>query len=224
LLGYGDALHCCACEDDASAVYPKFYELCPLAVVQTMSTSISDIRWLRGGLYGAITYVTALLFTGLWYYFDHSTTPIAAQSMQNRLGLGVGSFYNGQFVAGGRDYLFVYGSTGHELLFTPLYRIIPVLVILLIGGAFVYTEADVSDRLGALLSGASLATGYVVLSLVVVLVFRSLAGASFLPIGMALVSGVLYPAVFGGLGGLAANELRGYIEEGSATPGVEENM
>lgn len=171
-----------------------------------------------------ISYVSALLFTALWYYFDHATTPIAAQSMQDRIGLGVASFYNGQFVTGGRDYLFTYGTAGHELLLTPMYRAIPVLVILLIAGAFVYTEADAVDRLGAFLSGASLASGYVVLSLVVVLVFRSLAGSSFLPIGMAVVSGVLYPVVFGGAAGVAANELKGYMEEGASAHGVEEKM
>lgn len=188
-------------------------------------TSASDIQWLRGAAYGAIAYLTAFVFTALWYYFDYSQSPInVGASTEELIGLGVGSFYNGQFVVGDQAFLAGFGTAGHGFLLTIMYRIIPVLGILLVAGAFVYAEADAKDRLGALLSGASLAPGYVVLSLVVVFAFRSLAGPEFLPIGMTVVSGILYPVVVGGLAGLVANELKGYIEGSPSARGVEENM
>jgi len=188
-------------------------------------TDASDIDWLRGAAYGVIAYLTAFVFTALWYYFDYSQSPInVSASTEEIVGLGVGSFYNGQFVVGGDNLLAGLGTAGHGFLLTIMYRIIPVLGILLIAGAFVYAETDAKDRLEAFLSGASLAPGYVVVSLVVVLAFRQLAGSDFLPIGMTIVSGVLYPVVVGGLAGLAANEVKGYVEDSSPTRGVEENM
>jgi len=201
-----------------------------------MNTDISEIEWLRGGLYGAITYVTALLLTGMWFYFDHYRTPIRAglESSDSPIGAtiaaAVGTFYNGQFASGPRGFLYAFGEGGGYLL-TPMYRIIPVVVILLIAGAFVYTEADAVDRIGAFLSGASLMPGYLVLSVVVVLGINSLVsslapGNPYFPIspGMAIFSGALYPAVVGGVAGVVANELKGYMEEGTSSPGVEENM
>jgi len=185
----------------------------------------SDIDWFRGGLYGAIAYVTAILFTGLWFYFDHYNTAIRAlASNVERLGMGVATFYEGQFVVGNGQFLYVYGPGVRDMLSPILYRIIPVVALLLIAGAFVYTEVDTENRITAFLSGVSLVSGYFVLFVVVVLVFRSLAGSDFLPIGMAVLMGVVYPVIVGGIAGLAANELKGYIEEGSPTPGVEENM
>jgi len=179
-----------------------------------MKTDLSEIRWLRGALYGVMTYVTALLFSGMWFYFDHFRTPIrASATTQQRIGMGVGTFYEGQFVETGEQFFRIYGTGGHGLLFDPMYQLIPVVVILFIAGVFVYTETDTKDRLGAFLSGASLAPGYVVLSLIVVLAFRSLAGPKFLPIGTAVVFGLLYPAVLGGVSGLVATEVKGYMEE-----------
>jgi hypothetical protein len=169
------------------------------------------------------------LFTGLWFYFDHYRTPIRAGlgSAQQTVGIAVVTFYNGQFVAGPRDFIFAFG-TGGGYLITPMYRLIPVVVLLLVAGAFVYTEADAVDRIGAFLSGASLVTGYLVLAVVVVLVFNSLAPSDVdffpLPLGMAVVSGILYPVVVGGAGGIVANELKGYFEDSTSTRGVEENM
>lgn len=193
--------------------------------MQTMKTEFSEIQWLRGAVYGAIAYVTAILFTGVWFYFDHYETPIRAlASNVERLGMGVATFYEGQFVVGDGQFLYVYGPGVRDMLFPILYRIIPVFVLLLIAGVFVYAEVDAKDRITAFLSGASLVSGYFVLFVVVVLVFRSLAGSDFLPIGMAIVSGILYPIVLGGVAGVAANELKGYVEGRTSAPGVEENM
>jgi len=193
-------------------------------------TKLSDIRWLRGGLYGAVGYLTALVFTELWFYFDHYRTPVRAnlESLQQTIGIGSVTFYNGQFVEGPTSFLYAFGSSGHGFVLTPVYRIIPILVILLVAGAFVYTEVDATDRLGALLSGASLATGYVVLSVVVAFAFNSVApsGISYFPIplGMVVVSGFLYAAVLGGVAGVVANEIKGYVGDGATAPGVERNM
>jgi len=194
----------------------------------SIKETVSEVRWLRGGLYGAIAYLTAFLFAVLWFYFDHYKTPIRAslESMQQTVGIGAVTFYNGQFVGGPESFLFQMGSsTGRGFILTPMYRIIPVLVILLVAGAFVYTESDATDRLGALLSGVSLATGYVVLAVVVALVFNSLAPSDIsyfpLPLGVVAVSGILYAAVLGGVAGVVANEIKGRVGEEPSTPSVE---
>ena len=198
-----------------------------------MKTNISDIKWLRGGLYGAITYITALSFTVMWFYFDHYRTPIRAglENSDSPIGAtvaaGVGTFYNGHFVAGPRNFIVAFGEGGGYLV-TPMYHIVPIVIILLVAGAFVYTEVDATDRLGALLSGASLATGYVVLSVGVAFAFNSVApsGISYFPIplGMVVVSGFLYAAVLGGVAGVVAGEIKGYVGDGASAPGVERNM
>lgn len=196
----------------------------------TDMTALSDTRWLRGGLYGAVGYLTALLFTELWFYFDHYRTPVRAnlESLQQTVGIGSVTFYNGQFVEGPSSFLYAFGSSGHGFILTPVYRIIPIVAILLVAGAFVYTEADAASRFGALLSGASLATGYVVLSVIVALVFNSVAPSSIsyfpLPLGAVAVSGFLYAGVLGGVAGVVANEIKGYVGDGASAPGVERNM
>jgi hypothetical protein len=201
-----------------------------------MKTDVSEIKWLKGGLYGAITYFTALLFTGMWFYFDHYKTPIRASLEGSESPIGatvaaaVGAFYNGQFVPGqGDTFLVAFGSAGGGYLLTPVYRIVPVVIILLVAGAFVYTEADPKDRIGAFLSGASLAIGYFVLFLLVVIGLNSLVNSlspenPYFPIsvGRAVISGILFPVLLGGVAGIAANELKGYFGEKSSAAKVEE--
>ena len=130
--------------------------------------------------------------------------------------LAVSLFYNAQYVigegTGGGNWLnFLTPPVGREL-FAPMYHAIPIVLILLFAAIFVYLEADASNRLEAILSGASLAIGYLAVSLVVVLVFRFGQGTIF-PLGMVVATGVAFPAVLGGIAGLVANEVKGFRED-----------
>jgi hypothetical protein len=138
---------------------------------------------------------------------------VSQVSTGEKVGLVAAIFYNAHFVVGDIPRLSGYVSRG--FLTGPVYLAIPVLLLLLIAGAFVYSEADASGRLDAILSGASLVIGYFVLFFVVMFVFRSIAGPGYLPIGMTIVSGLLYPIVLGGVAGLVAYELERVIGDGS---------
>jgi len=187
---------------------------------------LSEVQWLRGGIYGAIAYIAAVSITVMWLYFDHMGTLMQSEinSFVTIFGLGVAIFYEVQSAFPTR-YLWDFGSQRGWLI-TPVYYAIPAVLLLLMSSVFVYFEAEVSDRVDALLSGASLALGYVVISLVLVLLLYSIGALGELNqplVGTNLESpmtfvrvavlGVVYPALVGGIGGLLANEARTYTED-----------
>ena len=177
--------------------------------------SLSDVKWGMGAVYGAITYVSALLFTAVWFYIDHQGTNLEARESTTAevVGLTVSLFYNAQGVAGDINWLnFLSPPVGRELV-APVYHAIPVVIILLFAAVYVYAEADVSDRLAAFASGASLAIGYLAVSIVVVLAFRFVLETVF-PLGMVVATGIVIPAVLGGVAGLVANEVKTRVDGG----------
>ena len=185
---------------------------------------LSEVQWLRGGTYGVIAYIAGIILTITWLYFDHMGTlmQVEINSFVQVFGLSVAIFYEVQSAFPTR-YLWDFG-TQRGWLITPVYYAVPLVIVLLISSVFVYFEAEASDRVGALLSGASLAVGYVVLSLVLVALLYSVGALSELnqmhtnlesPVTFARVAalGILYPAIVGGIGGVLANEARNFTED-----------
>jgi hypothetical protein len=184
---------------------------------------LSDVQWLRGGLYGAVAYIIAVALTVMFLYFDHMGTIMEAQigGFTQIFGLSVAIFYEVQYVFPTR-YLWDFGMQRGWLI-TPVYYVIPAAILLLISSSFVYTEVEGSDRLNALASGASLAIGYVVVSLILVSLLYSIGALGELnqelvgtnlesPITFVRVAalGIVYSGIVGGVGGLVANEVRTY--------------
>jgi len=184
---------------------------------------LSEVQWLRGGLYGAIAYIAAVGITVMFLYFDHMGTIMEVElggSPTQIFGLSVAIFYEVQSAFPTR-YLWEFG-TDRGWLITPVYYAIPFLIVLFISSVFVYFEVDDSDRLNALASGASLAVGYAVVSLILVVTLYGIGALGELERQIALetpitivrvaVLSVVYPAIVGGIGGLIANEARTYTE------------
>lgn len=174
---------------------------------------LSGVPWKIGGAYGALTYFTALIFTIMWTYYDHHDTILNVEVGKpwELIGLAVASFYEAQFVltetADYTPYLVRFGPDSRAYLTPSVFYAIPVVLLLIIAAVFVYTEFEGTDRLNALSAGASLAIGYVVASLVVILAVRFGIGAE-IPIVRAVAFGVLYPVVLGGLAGVIVNEVK----------------
>ena len=173
---------------------------------------IPDVPWKEGSLYGVLAYIVGLVFTGLWFFFDHVQTLIAARTTtQEAIGLAIALFYNAQSVrVDGTNYLISYGVI-HDFLTPLVYQAIPIVVLFGIGALLVYSELDLSGRLDALVSGASIFVGYLALSLVVTVSLNFLLDVGF-PLGRVALSGLAYPIVLGGVGGLVANEVKTYLE------------
>jgi len=183
---------------------------------------LSEVQWLRGGTYGAIAFIAGVAVTVMLLYFDHMGTimQVEIDSFVQVFGVSVAIFYEVQFVFPSR-YLWEFG-TQRGWLTTPVYYATPIVLILLMSSVFVYFEAEASDRVGALLSGASLAVGYVVLSLILVAVLYGIGALAELERSFSLTSptifvrtailGIVYPAIVGGVGGVVANEARNYTE------------
>jgi hypothetical protein len=182
---------------------------------------LSSVQWLRGGAYGALAFIIAVATTVTWLYFDHMGTIMQVEigSFVQVFGLSVAIFYEVQSAFPTR-YLWDFG-TQRGWLVVPVYYAIPAVITLLFSSLFVYFEVEDSDRTDAVLSGASLAIGYFVVSLVLVLLLYSIGALGELdqmttnlesPITIVRVAAlsIVYPAIVGGIGGVVANEIRSY--------------
>lgn len=195
---------------------------------------VSDIPWKQGGGYGAVAYFVSYIFAATFFYLDHLGTQLqySDASTTESIALITTIFHNGLFVGtqlgGGESLLspdaplcgpmtcLEFFGADQGMLFVPAYHVIPPLVLLGIGALVAYT-VEPKDRLEALLTGASLALGFVVVMLAVVLIFRFGVGFSIDPV-MAVVAGIAYPVVFGSIGALVGNELVGATaSSGTAT-------
>lgn len=95
-----------------------------------------------------------------------------------------------------------------------LYQIIPIVVLLLVGIALV-RYAGIPDETDAALAGAATAVGYVVLTIVGTFVFEmsdsgtvgSIEVVPELGLMTVLLMGIVYPVVFGGIGGFVGSRL-----------------
>ncbi|MDZ7687347.1 MAG: hypothetical protein U5J64_01265 [Halobacteriales archaeon] len=181
---------------------------------------LSEVDWLQGGVYGAVAFIAGIVLTMTWLYFDHMGTIMQVEMAipGDLIALSIALFYEAQFVIPTgiltdfeltRGYIWDFG-TQRGYLSAPVYYAIPVVVLLLFSAIYVYTEVE-GDRLNALISGASLAVGYLAVSFIVVLGIRFGLGQP-IPVIRAIVFGVLFPVVLGGIGGLVANEVRNYTE------------
>jgi hypothetical protein len=194
----------------------------------------SDIPLKEGGIYGATTYLVSFIFAATFFYLDHLGTQLqySDASTSESIALITTIFHNGHLIrsqlsdpgAGLTDAPLCgslrcveFFGTEQGMLLTPVYYAIPPIVLLGMGALVVYVT-EPQDRLTAVASGAALAVGYVVAMLALILVFRFGVGFNIDPV-MAVVAGIAYPVVFGGIGGLVGNELLGTTSSsGTATP------
>ncbi|AGN01653.1 hypothetical protein L593_08540 [Salinarchaeum sp. Harcht-Bsk1] len=95
-----------------------------------------------------------------------------------------------------------------------LYQIIPIVVLVGAGIALVRTF-DIQDETDAAIAGAATAIGYVVLTVVGTFVFEMSESQQGISVDVApelglvtvLLMGIVYPAVFGGIGGFVGTRL-----------------
>lgn len=121
-------------------------------------------------------------------------------------------FYNAHFVDTIYTDVALIGSfttnaIGGDDGFTAVLYLIPV-GLLLAGGLAVATYHRVDDVQAGLTAGLTLVPGYLVLSIVGLFLFEvSLGGASANPQQLegVLITGLIYPAIFAGVGGLVAS-------------------
>jgi hypothetical protein len=191
----------------------------------------SDIPLKEGGIYGATTYLVSFIFAATFFYLDHLGTQLqySDASTSESIALITTIFHNGHFIPselGANEGLeglcgtlrcLEFFGTEQGMLLTPVYYAIPPIVLLGMGALVAYV-VEPRDRLTAVASGAALAVGYVVAMLALILVFRFGVGFNIDPV-MAVVAGIAYPVVFGGVGALVGNELLGITSSsGTATP------
>lgn len=120
-------------------------------------------------------------------------------------------FYNAMFVPleiEGFDesinFLTEEGASEVFSLPTVVYHVIPILV--LIGaGFFVAQQVNAIELVDGAAVGASIAIGFVVLSLVGTFIVSPDLGD--IDLVMAIVMGIVYPAIFGGIGGAVSTQL-----------------
>jgi hypothetical protein len=191
----------------------------------------SDIDWKAGGIYGATAYFGSFIFSVTFFYLDHLGTGLqyTESTLTESIGLMTTIFHNAQFITtelgGNESYTeglcgtlrcLEFFGTEQGMLFVPVYYAIPPIVLLGIGAVVAYAT-EPGDRLTAVLSGASLAIGYVVAMLAIILVFRFGVGFNIDPV-MAVVAGIAYPVIFGSIGGFVGNEIVGATaSSGTAT-------
>jgi hypothetical protein len=130
-------------------------------------------------------------------------------------------FYNAHFANTIVDVPIVGGATnfiGGENGFTPLLYVIPPLLLLVAGLAVGRYYGATDDTAGAAMAGVTTVVGYGVLSIVGVFLFamqEPSIGTD--PITGILLAGIVYPAVFGTVGAVAAGLTAGGSRPESTT-------
>lgn len=95
-----------------------------------------------------------------------------------------------------------------------LYQIIPIVVLIAVGIALV-RYVDIPDETDAAIAGAAMAIGYVALTIVGTFVFELSDSEGFgsfevtpeLGLMTVILMGIIYPVVFGGIGGYVGSQL-----------------
>lgn len=181
----------------------------------------SEFPLTRGFVGGLLAYVVGYLLTYLWQAPGLSDTISGLNTLIELVGGEtipvwhvVGwVFYNAHAVplqipglAGGTATRSLIGNGGAP----SLSFVLPPLVLLL-AGAGVAWWTNQTDRSDGAVAGGSIIIGYVVLAVVGVFVFRYTLGDGFVgpvPARGVLLAGILYPAVFGAIGGGLAAAIR----------------
>ena len=172
-----------------------------------------------GAVAGGVAYVLGYVFTYALTSGDLRESPL------NRFAELVGGeditlqlvgwlFYNGHFVPTLVDAPVFGGSTNfiaETEAFLPLLYVIPPLLIVGAGLAVARRSLGAGDVTDAALAGASVAVGYLPLSLLGIVAFGVSLGSSSGgpdPILAAVLAGVVYPAIFGIIGAVVAQQTR----------------
>lgn len=168
--------------------------------------SLRDIPFGVGAAAGAAAWLLSYLFTYIITSSDIQNSVIG-QFTEIPTWKAVGwVFYNAHFADTIVDIPIVGGATnfiGGENGFTPLLFVIPP-VLLLVAGLAVGRYAGGDDTGSAALAGATTTISYLLLSIVGVFLFATENVQTDLVMGI-LLTGVLYPVVFGAVGAVAAS-------------------
>ncbi len=152
-----------------------------------------------GVVAGLGTYLAVVLFLGL-HVLSLSETTIGGVGAHTFLLGTLGDFFGSH--VGVTDGV-VLGVAGVGIVPAPVYYLVPPL-LLAICGRLCASGTTASTNQEAFLQGAGVTLGYgLVVALLLALLFRTV---EFAPVGLeplnaALLAGVVYPVVFGGLGG-----------------------
>lgn len=180
---------------------------------QGPTNSTEDLPFIQGAVYGAAAYIGGYLaFILLILGIENSDVTESISSGSDFM--IVGWFYhNAQFVdidSPGQNYNLFDNEIGISSLLnlpTVLYRILPV-ILLLVAGYLLVSSLRVTDPTTGAKFGATIAVGVLVMAAIGAFVF-SISGAggrSSSPqlLTSILIIGTVYPAIFGGIGGYLA--------------------
>jgi len=179
-------------------------------------SSESDLPFVGGLVAGIGAWILGYLATFLVVAPDVQDSPLQRllEAVQNEPATHelVGwVFYNAHFVNTVFQDVPVFGSqavtyVGGENGFSPLLYLVPI-GLLLAAGLALGRSRGVTDPRDGILAGLTVIPGYLVLSIAGAFLFEvTLAGASGGPdlLPAVVLAGILYPAVFGGAGGVIA--------------------
>lgn len=179
---------------------------------------IEDLPLLRGAVSGAAAYIGGYLLFILLILGIESNNLTEVIPRSNDFTFVGWAYHNAQFVdvdAPDQSFnLFDAGLTsGLFDLPTVLYRILPV-VVLIAAGYLLVRSLDVTDPTTSVKFGATIAAGVTVMAAIGASVFSISSGSgtgSSSPqlLASILIIGVVYPALFGGIGGYIAGSRTG---------------
>ncbi|MDH5019620.1 transporter [Halobacterium rubrum] len=185
------------------------------SVESTSSSSQGVTSAVAGAAAGAVAYVVGYLVTYLWQSGSVEESLQAYNAIVDLLGgdpipgwQAVGwLYYNAHNVAFTTPALGS-GRVSQNLVAdgnAPMLLYLVPVVVLLAAGFVVARAGDASDAEGGVRAGAAVTLGYAVLAVVGLFLFRYSVGDTTVHVDYALgvlLAGVVYPAVFGGLGGV----------------------
>lgn len=183
--------------------------------------STEDVPLVTGAGAGVGAWVLGYLITYVWQAgtvreqlraFNFLAELLGGEPVPAWIGIGW-YYYNAHFVStlvpgfgGTRAENFIAAADGGAL--SLLYILPPA--VLLVSSAVTVGRAEASTRLNAAVAGGSVTLGYLPLCIVGMFVFvYSVGEATVRPDGVTavLLAGIVYPVVFGGLGGVLADGL-----------------
>lgn len=161
---------------------------------------------IEGAIFGAVSFVVGYIITAL-------LVVLAEDVEEDLMQVSGWVYYNAQFVdvagdGGSGSFNFVTDEIlGQALLELPsiIYHLVPVVV--LIGAGFLLAQqASAIEAKNGAIAGATLVLGCVVLALLGTVLFETNSTSPKLIPGI-LVVGILYPAIFGAIGGVLNTQL-----------------
>ena len=186
-----------------------------MEAAEARSSSRGASSAVAGAVAGAVAYVVGYLVTYLWQSSSVEESLQAYNDFMNLVGgdpipgwQGVGwLYYNAHNVAFSTPALGS-GRVSQNLVAdgnAPMLLYVVPIAALLAAGFVVARAGGESDADAGVRAGAMVALGYAVLAVVGLFVFRYTAGGATVHVEYALgalLAGVVYPAVFGGVGGV----------------------